>query len=178
MWPGKISSLCVLDAYLFLFSTGNPPLVIARGGFSGIFPDSSSAAYRLAMITSVPNVVSWCDVQLTKDGAGICAPQVKLDNCTDISDVFNKKRQTYIVNGVPTQGWFSIDFTLKDLANVACKDQFILKLYIPPSALYQLKLYIRFLSFKDVGCSICGSFSLLPPGGGGGVMYVDLLDTL
>ncbi|KAL3736394.1 hypothetical protein ACJRO7_025363 [Eucalyptus globulus] len=98
--------------------SGNPPLVIAKGGFSGIFPDSSSAAYSLALITSVPDVVSWCDVQLTKDGAGICAPSVKLDNSTDISNIFKDQSSTYSVNGVDTQGWFSIDFTLNDLANV------------------------------------------------------------
>ncbi|KAI6690610.1 hypothetical protein NL676_027438 [Syzygium grande] len=98
--------------------SGNPPLVIAKGGFSGIFPDSSFAAYSLANVTSVPGVVFWCDVQLTKDKAGICAPQVKLDNSTDISYVFKDMGKTYNVNGVPTQGWFSIDFTLTDLANV------------------------------------------------------------
>ncbi|PKI50515.1 hypothetical protein CRG98_029120, partial [Punica granatum] len=40
----------------WLTLSGNPPLVIARGGFSGIFPDSSLFAYNLAMITSVPDV--------------------------------------------------------------------------------------------------------------------------
>ncbi|XP_048129891.1 glycerophosphodiester phosphodiesterase GDPDL3 [Rhodamnia argentea] len=98
--------------------SGNPPLVIARGGFSGIFPDSSSAAYSLALMTSVPDVVLWCDVQLTKDGAGICAPDVKLENSTSIASLFKDMGKTYSVNGVPTQGWFSIDFTLNDLANL------------------------------------------------------------
>lgn len=98
--------------------SGKPPLVIARGGFSGIFPDSSYAAYSLAVMTSVPDVVLWCDVQLTKDGAGICAPDVKLDNSTSISVPFKGMDKTYSVNGVATQGWFSIDFTLSDLANV------------------------------------------------------------
>ncbi|KAF8017432.1 hypothetical protein BT93_H2568 [Corymbia citriodora subsp. variegata] len=69
-------------------------------------------------MTSVPNVVSWCDVQLTKDGVGICAPSVKLDNSTDISSVFKDKDKTYPVNGMATQGWFSVDFTLNDLNNV------------------------------------------------------------
>lgn len=98
--------------------SGNPPLVIARGGFSGIFPDSSSAAYSLALMTSVQDVVLWCDVQLTKDGVGICAPDVKLDNSTNISGLFKGMDKTYSVNGVATHGWFSIDFTLNDLASV------------------------------------------------------------
>ncbi|XP_054797527.1 glycerophosphodiester phosphodiesterase GDPDL4-like [Prosopis cineraria] len=98
--------------------SGDAPLVIARGGFSGIFPDSSLAAYNLALITSVPNVISWCDVQLTKDSAGICLPDIKLDNASDISGVFQNKSTTYLVNGVPTRGYFSVDYTIKDLSQV------------------------------------------------------------
>eukprot|EP00261_Vitis_vinifera_P031590 XP_019072833.1 PREDICTED: glycerophosphodiester phosphodiesterase GDPDL4 isoform X2 [Vitis vinifera] len=98
---------------------GNAPLVIARGGFSGLFPDSSSAAYSLALMTSLSNVVLWCDVQLTKDGAGICFPDMKLENASDISIVFKNRNNVYLVNGVSTPGWFSVDFTLTDLETVA-----------------------------------------------------------
>ncbi|KAF7831319.1 glycerophosphodiester phosphodiesterase GDPDL1-like [Senna tora] len=105
----------LLECYLVL---GSAPLVVARGGFSGLFPDSSLAAYNLALITGLPNVVSWCDVQLTKDAAGICFPDVKLDNATDISSILENKTTTYLVNGVPTKGYFSVDYTLKDLTQV------------------------------------------------------------
>ncbi|KAK9269238.1 hypothetical protein L1049_001008 [Liquidambar formosana] len=98
--------------------SGDAPLVIARGGFSGLFPDSSSAAYGVALSTSVPNVVLWCDVQLTKDNSGICSPDVNLQNSSDIAYVFKNKNKNYLINGVPTSGWFSVDFTLDDLANV------------------------------------------------------------
>ncbi|GMN51729.1 hypothetical protein TIFTF001_020866 [Ficus carica] len=97
---------------------GAPPLTIARGGFSGLFPDSSYAAYSFALMTSVPDVVLWCDVQLTKDSVGICFPDIKLENSSDISDVFKNRDKEYVVNGVPTSGWFSVDFTSSELANV------------------------------------------------------------
>ncbi|OMP04301.1 Glycerophosphoryl diester phosphodiesterase [Corchorus olitorius] len=99
-------------------ATWNVPSVIARGGFSGIFSDSSFAAYSLALLTGPPDLVLWCDVQLTKDGAGICSPDIKLDNSSDIAVVYKDKQKSYLLNGVLTKGWFSIDFTLKDLANV------------------------------------------------------------
>ncbi|KAL3501930.1 hypothetical protein ACH5RR_036379, partial [Cinchona calisaya] len=84
--------------------SGNAPLVIARGGFSGLFPDSSYNAYSLAVGTSLPNVVLWCDVQLTKNGVGIFFPDVKLGNASDINLVFeNRHSNTYVVNGI----WFS-----------------------------------------------------------------------
>ncbi|KAJ6965960.1 glycerophosphodiester phosphodiesterase GDPDL3-like [Populus alba x Populus x berolinensis] len=98
--------------------TGNPPLVIARGGFSGLFPDSSSAAFQFATFTSLPDVVLWCDVQLTKDGVGICAPDLRLDNYTSIAQVMQNKDKLYLVNGIPTRGWFTVDFTLNELSLV------------------------------------------------------------
>ncbi|MED6205443.1 hypothetical protein PIB30_017668 [Stylosanthes scabra] len=97
--------------------TGSPPVVIARGGFSGVFPDSSFAAYSVAGETS-GNYIAWCDVQLTKDSVGICVSDIKLDNSTSIAQVFQNKSQTYTVNGAPVSGYFSLDYTLKDLGSV------------------------------------------------------------
>ncbi|KAL2466939.1 Glycerophosphodiester phosphodiesterase GDPDL4 [Abeliophyllum distichum] len=97
---------------------GDSPLVIARGGFSGIFPDSGSYAYLLAVQLSLPDVVVWCDVQLTKDGVGICFPDLRLENGSNIDIYFKNGRKTYPVNGVPTPGWFSVDFSLNDLEPV------------------------------------------------------------
>ncbi|KAE8691133.1 Glycerophosphodiester phosphodiesterase GDPDL4 [Hibiscus syriacus] len=97
--------------------SGDAPFVIARGGFSGIFADSSFGAYSLALLTGPSDVILWCDVQLTKDGAGICFPDLNLNNNSNIAFVFNDKPKTYRVNGVSTNGLFSIDYTLKDLGN-------------------------------------------------------------
>ncbi|XP_058742901.1 glycerophosphodiester phosphodiesterase GDPDL4-like [Vicia villosa] len=98
--------------------TGSPPLVIARGGFSGLLPDSSEAAYDLALQTSVADVALWCDVQLTKDAVGICVPDPDLDLCSVISVVFPNQSRSYLVNGVQTTGYFSVDYTFKDLSDV------------------------------------------------------------
>ncbi|GMJ10380.1 SHV3-like 1, Glycerophosphodiester phosphodiesterase (GDPD) like 4, glycerophosphodiesterase-like 1 [Hibiscus trionum] len=96
--------------------SGDAPFVVARGGFSGILADSSFGAYSLALLTA-PDAILWCDVQLTKDGAGICFPDLKLDNNSNIALAVNDKPKTYLVNGVSTKGLFSIDYTLKDLGN-------------------------------------------------------------
>ncbi|KAL1192395.1 Glycerophosphodiester phosphodiesterase GDPDL3 [Cardamine amara subsp. amara] len=98
--------------------SGDAPLVIARGGFSGLFPDSSLAAYSFAISTSVDGAVMWCDVQLTKDGAGICFPDLNLGNASNIQEFYPNRQKSYAVNGIPTQGWFTIDFSLRDLSNV------------------------------------------------------------
>ncbi|KAK1355604.1 Glycerophosphodiester phosphodiesterase [Heracleum sosnowskyi] len=98
---------------------GDPPLAVARGGFSGIFPDSSMTGYTLALITGLPDMILWCDVQLTSDGAGICFPELTLNNGSDIEGLFKKSSNTYLVNGVSRTGWFSVDFTLDALINVS-----------------------------------------------------------
>ncbi|CAN1135937.1 Glycerophosphodiester phosphodiesterase GDPDL3 [Linum perenne] len=99
--------------------SGNHPLVVARGGFSGLFPDSSSIAYQFAQQISVPDLILWCDLQLTKDAFGICAPDLKLDNSTDINKVYQNRQSTYTVNGVKQAGWFPSDFTSKELQTVS-----------------------------------------------------------
>ncbi|KVI10438.1 Glycerophosphoryl diester phosphodiesterase [Cynara cardunculus var. scolymus] len=99
--------------------TGDSPFVVARGGFSGLFPDSSSNAYRLATLTSVSDVILWCDVQLTKDSFGICFPYINLQNSSTIATIYLDGKKTYNVNGVRTEGWFPVDFRLADLSNVS-----------------------------------------------------------
>nr|XP_043619186.1 glycerophosphodiester phosphodiesterase GDPDL3-like [Erigeron canadensis] len=98
---------------------GDRPLVVAHGGFSGLFPGSSFNAYTFALITGLPDMILWCDVQLTKDNFGICFPDLNLQNSSTIEQAANKSAQnTYDVNGVPTTGYFPIDFNIADLDQV------------------------------------------------------------
>ncbi|RDX63678.1 Glycerophosphodiester phosphodiesterase GDPDL3, partial [Mucuna pruriens] len=104
------------ETYSYTCFAGAPPLVVAHGGFSGIFPDSSEAAYNLAVITTGPDVYLWCDVQLTKDAVGICQPNINLANSTYIASAYPNQTKNYLVNGVPTRGYFSLDYTLNELS--------------------------------------------------------------
>lgn len=107
--------------FCFAFA-GDAPFVVARGGFSGLFPDSSGVAYNFAAIVSVPDVILWCDVQLTKDGVGICLPDLRLDNATDASVILGTTRtRSYSVNGVSMSGLFTVDYDFKELENVSGK---------------------------------------------------------
>lgn len=101
-----------------LILAGKKPLVIAEGGFSGLFPHSSSAAYSWALQTSVPDVVLSCNVELTKDGVGVCLPTLKLQNATNIAFVYPSQYRGYNVNGKPMNGWFPLDYTYTDLRSL------------------------------------------------------------
>ncbi|KAF8400543.1 hypothetical protein HHK36_013842 [Tetracentron sinense] len=94
---------------------GDRPVVIARGGFSGLFPESSQFAYQFAISTSLPDVILFCDLQLTKDGQGICQTDIRLDNSTNIALIYPRGQKTYNVNGEKVHGWFSVDYTSKQL---------------------------------------------------------------
>ncbi|CAD6336153.1 unnamed protein product [Miscanthus lutarioriparius] len=98
----------------FLYE-GAPPLVIARGGYSGLFPDSSQFGYQFALSDSLPEVVLFCDLQLSSDNVGFCKTGLALDDSTLIAKVFPKNDKTYKVNGDDLHGWFSVDFTSNQL---------------------------------------------------------------
>lgn len=101
---------------------GKRPLVIARGGFTGMFPESSSFANQMTQTLSLPDTATLCNLQLTKDGVGICLSGVTLDNSTNINLVFPKEKKNYTVNGKEVSGWFSLDYTSDQLFNnISCK---------------------------------------------------------
>ncbi|AQK69186.1 Glycerophosphodiester phosphodiesterase GDPDL3 [Zea mays] len=95
--------------------SGGPPLVIARGGFSGVFPDSSQFAYQFALTASLPDVVLLCDLQFSSDHIGFCKTGLTLDNSTTVSERFPKMERTYKLLGEDVHGWFSLDFTAEQL---------------------------------------------------------------
>ncbi|KAL9223915.1 hypothetical protein vseg_000007 [Gypsophila vaccaria] len=94
---------------------GQRPVSIARGGFSGLFPDSSRFAYEFVPPFSLHDTIYYCDLQLTKDGVGFCQTELRLDNSTNVALIFPQGRKTYNVNGKDVQGWFAIDYFADEL---------------------------------------------------------------
>ncbi|KAM7268752.1 hypothetical protein ACFE04_010918 [Oxalis oulophora] len=115
--PGGPAHATPLPTKKWLTLNGNEPVVVARGGLSGIFPESGQVANTLSMDTSINTMALFCNLQLTKDGVGICLSGPTLDNATDIASVFPQGEKTYQVNGNPVKGWFSIDFDSNDVFN-------------------------------------------------------------
>ncbi|XP_044981436.1 glycerophosphodiester phosphodiesterase GDPDL7-like isoform X1 [Hordeum vulgare subsp. vulgare] len=102
----------------WLTLSGRRPVVVARGGFSGLLPESGQLAYNFAMHSSVCDVVLFCDLQLSSDGVGFCHSSLRLDNSSDIAQSFPNRGSTYQVNGQDVQGWFSLDFKSKELHDI------------------------------------------------------------
>ncbi|KAL0887097.1 hypothetical protein Bca101_011080 [Brassica carinata] len=109
--PKAPAAAATLPAEKWLTLNGQEPAVVARGGFSGLFPESCSSANDLAISTSSPGFTMLCNLQLTKDGVGICLSDIRLDNTTTISTLFPKAQKTYKVNGQDLKGWFALDYS-------------------------------------------------------------------
>ncbi|KAL2338499.1 hypothetical protein Fmac_012945 [Flemingia macrophylla] len=86
--------------------SGNEPLVIARGGFSGLFPEGTPDAISLSQDISI----LLCNLQLAQDGGAFCITGITLDNATTI-ETFDPKAKSYNVNGKDVRGHFSVDYT-------------------------------------------------------------------
>ncbi|KAK4257526.1 hypothetical protein QN277_007103 [Acacia crassicarpa] len=94
---------------------GRRPLVVARGGLSGVFPEGTEYAINIAMDSSLPDLVILCNLQMTKDGVGLCLTDIRLDNETNIALFDPKGQKTHNVNGKNVTAWFSVDYTAQQL---------------------------------------------------------------
>ncbi|XP_012448234.1 glycerophosphodiester phosphodiesterase GDPDL7 [Gossypium raimondii] len=95
--------------------SGYPPLVIARGGFTGLFPESSVTAIDMALSSAASDLAVLCNLQLTKDSVGLCVTSLNLENTTNIEDSFPNASKTYKINGEDVKGYFAMDYSFKAL---------------------------------------------------------------
>ncbi|KAG0561173.1 hypothetical protein KC19_9G042500 [Ceratodon purpureus] len=94
-----------------------PPLIIANGGSSGMFPDQTDPAYYDAANSSKIPLAMLCDLQLTKDNLGVCRTGWNLSASTNLTNILTNTSvpSTYVIQGVSRTGFFSVDFNLTEL---------------------------------------------------------------
>lgn len=92
---------------------GDEPVVVANGGFSGLYPSQTDIAFR--NVFGKNGTVFLCDLHMSRDGHGFCLSQLNIQNTTTAADAFPDRRKTYIVNGKELQGWFALDFTSDEM---------------------------------------------------------------
>jgi glycerophosphoryl diester phosphodiesterase len=96
------------------FST-TKPLLVAHRGASGYAPEHTLAAYELAIEQGADFVEQ--DLQMTKDGALICAHDAELSRTTNVAALFPDRAALRDPDGsgTPKRGWYAIDFTLEEI---------------------------------------------------------------
>ncbi|XP_062027610.1 glycerophosphodiester phosphodiesterase GDPD6 [Rosa rugosa] len=99
------------------------PYNIAHRGSNGEIPEETAAAYMRAIEEGADFIET--DILSSKDGVLICFHDVTLDETTDIAKhkEFADRKRTYDVQGVNTTGFFTVDFTLKELKTLRVKQR-------------------------------------------------------
>ncbi|KAH7856625.1 hypothetical protein Vadar_003675 [Vaccinium darrowii] len=100
------------------------PFNIAHRGSNGEIPEETAAAYLRAIEEGADFIET--DILASKDGALICFHDVTLDDTTDVAEhkEFADRKRTYDVQGVNTTGFFTVDFTLKELKTLRVKQRY------------------------------------------------------
>ena len=100
--------------------TSTPPqtLVIGHRGASGYRPEHTRAAYELAVTLGADAVEP--DIVATKDGVLVLRHENEISGTTDVvaHPEFAARRTTKRIDGVNLTGWFTEDFTWKELSTL------------------------------------------------------------
>jgi glycerophosphoryl diester phosphodiesterase len=99
------------------------PLVIAHRGASGYRPEHTLAAYALGARMGADYIEP--DLVSTKDGVLVARHENEISGTTDVADhpEFASRRTTKTIDGVAFTGWFTEDFTLKELKTLRAKER-------------------------------------------------------
>ncbi|XP_075491781.1 glycerophosphodiester phosphodiesterase GDPD6 [Primulina tabacum] len=100
------------------------PYNIAHRGSNGEIPEETAAAYMRAIEEGADFIES--DILSSKDGVLICFHDVNLDDTTDIAmhKEFSDRKRTYEVQGDNITGYFTVDFTIKELKSLRVKQRY------------------------------------------------------
>ena len=99
------------------------PLVIAHRGASGYRPEHTLAAYQLAIDQGADIIEP--DLVVTRDGVLIARHENEISGTTDIAAhaEFANRRTTKTIDGEPTTGWFTEDFTLAEIKTLRARER-------------------------------------------------------
>lgn len=104
------------------------PTIIGHRGAAGYRPEHTFGSYELALDLGA-HVVEAGDLVPTKDGHLVCRHEPEIGSTTDVADhpEFAGRRTTKTLDGVPTTGWFTEDFTLAELKTLRAVERIPLR---------------------------------------------------
>ncbi|MGZ8650505.1 MAG: glycerophosphodiester phosphodiesterase [Solirubrobacteraceae bacterium] len=99
------------------------PLVIGHRGASGYRPEHTLASYELAARLGADYIEP--DLVSTKDGVLVARHEPEIGGTTDVADhpEFAARKKTKIIDGTSFTGWFTEDFTLRELKTLRAKER-------------------------------------------------------
>ena len=96
----------------------HPPFVIGHRGAPGYRPEHTRASFELAFALGADAVEP--DLVSTLDGVLVVRHENEISGTTDVAQhpEFAARRTTKVIDGVSLTGWFTEDFTWKELATL------------------------------------------------------------
>ena len=99
------------------------PMVIGHRGASGYRPEHTMASYRLAIAQGADYIEP--DLVSTRDGVLVARHENEIGGTTDVADhpEFADRRTTKVIDGRAVTGWFTEDFTFKELRTLRAEER-------------------------------------------------------
>ncbi|HEU0206895.1 MAG TPA: glycerophosphodiester phosphodiesterase family protein [Pseudolysinimonas sp.] len=96
----------------------HPPFVIGHRGAPGYRPEHTRASFELAFALGADAVEP--DLVSTRDGVLVVRHENEISGTTDVAQhpEFADRRTTKVIDGASLTGWFTEDFTWKELATL------------------------------------------------------------
>lgn len=116
----KIFSCVVLAISLPVFLNAKP-LVLGHRGACGYRPEHTLASYQLAIYMGADYIEP--DLVSTKDGVLIARHENEISETTDVAVKFPDRKTTKTIDGKAITGWFTEDFTLKEIKTLRAKER-------------------------------------------------------
>src|ERR671934_339920 len=97
------------------------PIVIAHRGASGYRPEHTLAGYALAARMGADYIEP--DLVATSDGVLVARHENEIGGTTDAAQRFPDRRRTRRIDGEEITGWFSEDFTLREIKTLRARER-------------------------------------------------------
>ncbi|MBD3925076.1 glycerophosphodiester phosphodiesterase [Nocardioides cavernae] len=99
------------------------PVLVGHRGASGYRPEHTLAAYELAIEQGADFIEP--DLVSTRDGVLVARHENEIGGTTDVADhpEYAGRRTTKVIEGSPVTGWFTEDFTYKELRTLRAKER-------------------------------------------------------
>jgi glycerophosphoryl diester phosphodiesterase len=99
------------------------PIVIAHRGASGLRPEHTFSAYRLAVEQGADFIEP--DLVFTQDGHMVVRHENEIGGTTDIAahPEFAARKTAKIIDGEKVEGWFTEDFSLAELKTLRARER-------------------------------------------------------
>jgi len=98
-------------------------LVIGHRGASALRPEHTLASYAKAIADGADFIEP--DLVMTRDGVPVARHENEISGTTDVARhaEFARRKTTKTIDGHPTTGWFSEDFTLAELKTLRARER-------------------------------------------------------